>query len=67
MGFLTSYGYTDDNLVSSVTRSDPATGASYAGQQDTYDAAGNLTARGDGGTVTDYTVNAGSCSARDSG
>lgn len=60
MGWVTSYGYTDDGLIASVTRSDPSTGASFTEQANTYDAAGNQVAQvtGNGATTTDYTVDA---------
>jgi YD repeat-containing protein len=60
MGWVTSYGYTDDGLVASVTRSNPAAGTSYVEQASTYDAAGNLISRAtsNGATTTNYTVDA---------
>ena len=60
MGFVTSYGYTDDGLLATVTRGNPATGASYTEESDVYDAAGNVVQQvtDNGGTTTDYTVDA---------
>jgi RHS repeat-associated protein len=60
MGWVTSYGYTDDGLVASVTRSDPMTGASYTDEADTYDPAGNLVSQvtNNGATTTNDTVDA---------
>ncbi|GII23282.1 hypothetical protein Pme01_28790 [Planosporangium mesophilum] len=42
MGWVTSYRYTDNGLTAKVTRSDPATGASFVLEENGYDAAGNL-------------------------
>ena len=58
MGWVTSYGYTDDGLIASVTRSNPLAGASYTEEADTYDPAGNLASQvtNNGATTTNYAV-----------
>ena len=60
-GRETSYGYTDNGMVSSTTITDTKTGDSYVQEADTFDAAGNITSRttSNGGTTTDYSVDAG--------
>ncbi|MFG1993930.1 LamG-like jellyroll fold domain-containing protein [Actinoplanes sp. NPDC048988] len=60
MNWVTAYTYTDNGLNGSTTRRDPATGASFVVEQNTYDAAGNLTERktNNGVTVTRYAVDA---------
>jgi RHS repeat-associated protein len=60
MGWVTSYGYTDDGLEASVTRGNPSAGTSYVEQASTYDPAGNLIsqATNNGATTTNYTVDA---------
>ncbi|MEU4163805.1 ricin-type beta-trefoil lectin domain protein [Actinoplanes sp. NPDC026670] len=40
MGWVTGYTYTDNNLLRSVIRRNPATGESYVTEQNSYDAAG---------------------------
>ncbi|HEX5495264.1 MAG TPA: LamG-like jellyroll fold domain-containing protein [Mycobacteriales bacterium] len=59
MGRVTSYGYTDDGLTASVTRTGPGDGSAVQ-EQDTYDAAGNLTVKvtNNGATTTNYAVDA---------
>ncbi len=59
-GRVTSYAYTDNGLTAKVTESAPGSG-SYTEETDTYDAAGNLTAKvtDNGATTTDYAVDAG--------
>ena len=59
MGRVTSYAYTDNGLTASVTRTGPG-GGSFTQEQDTYDAAGNLTVKvtNNGATTTDYAVDA---------
>jgi RHS repeat-associated protein len=60
MGNVTSYTYTDDGLLATVTRSDPATGQSFTEESDGYDAAGNLIQKvtNNGFTTTTYAVDA---------
>ncbi|HVB44807.1 MAG TPA: LamG-like jellyroll fold domain-containing protein [Streptosporangiaceae bacterium] len=60
MGRQTSYTYTDNGLLATVTRSNPATGQSFTQQSDYYDAAGNLVRRvtNNGTSTTTYTVDA---------
>ncbi|GID94378.1 hypothetical protein Adi01nite_37900 [Amorphoplanes digitatis] len=41
-GYTNDYTYTDNNLLASVTRRDPETGASFLMERNTYDAAGNV-------------------------
>jgi RHS repeat-associated protein len=62
MGFVTTYKYTDDGKLVTVTRSDPSTGASFVQQDNTYDAAGNLTSQktNNDQTLTNFTVDAAS-------
>ena len=59
MGNVTSYGYTDNGLVATITRTSPG-GASFTEQANTYDAAGNLITQvtNNGATTTDDTVDA---------
>src|SRR5262249_49768468 len=42
MGWVTAYTYTDNGLVATVTRRDPAHNTALAQQSHTYDAAGHL-------------------------
>jgi RHS repeat-associated protein len=60
MGWMTSYAYTDDGLLATVTRSDPGTGASFTEEANTYDAAGRMISQvtGNGTTTTNYTLDA---------
>jgi len=60
MGWVTSYTYTDDGLLATVTRSDPHGGASFTEQANTYDAAGRMISQvtGNGTTTTNYTLDA---------
>jgi RHS repeat-associated protein len=60
MGRQTTYTYTDNGLVATVTRSNPATGQSFVVQSNYYDAAGNLIQRAtnNGTTTTNYSVDA---------
>ena len=60
MGNVTAYTYTDDGLLATATRQDPATGQSFLQQSNTYDAAGNLVRRltNNGTTTTAYSVDA---------
>jgi len=60
MGRKTAYTYTDNGLVATVTKSNPATGQSNVLQSNTYDAAGNLIQRitNNGTTTTTYAVDA---------
>ncbi|MFC3572429.1 LamG-like jellyroll fold domain-containing protein [Streptomyces yaanensis] len=62
MGNTTSYTYTDDDLVATVTNTDPGSTKSFVQESDTYDAAGNLVKRvtDNGATETDYAVDAAS-------
>ncbi|MEU9399231.1 LamG-like jellyroll fold domain-containing protein [Streptomyces sp. NPDC048242] len=66
MGFTTSYTYTDNGLVASITRTDavtdPANPKSFVQQANTYDAAGNLIQQvtNGGTTTTTYAVDAAS-------
>jgi RHS repeat-associated protein len=58
MGWITKYKYTDNNLISSVTRTDGATGTkSFVLESNTYDAAGNRVTQlsNNGLTKTTYT------------
>ena len=45
MGWLTSYTYTDNDMVLTITRSDPSSGASFVQRRNDYDAAGNITSQ----------------------
>jgi large repetitive protein len=58
MGWTTSYTYTDDGLLSTVTRSDGT--SSFVVESDTYDKAGNLTNKvsSNGGTTEKYEYDA---------
>ena len=58
MGNTTTYQYTDNGLVATITRSGP--GGSFTEQANTYDGAGNLTDRttNNGATSTHYNVDA---------
>ncbi len=58
MGWVTSYTYTDNNLAAKTTRKDPASGATFVQEDNSYDPAGNLTSQvtGDGATTAAYTV-----------
>jgi YD repeat-containing protein len=60
MGWITAYTYTDNGLVSTVTRTDPTTdpARSFVKQANSYDAAGHLTQQktNNNATVTTYTV-----------
>jgi RHS repeat-associated protein len=60
MGWVTSHTYTDNGLDVQVTRSDPASGASFVQEDNSYDAAGNLVAQttNNGATTTTFTVDA---------
>jgi len=60
MGWTTLYDYTDNGLVSKVTRTDNA-GHSFVTESNTYDAAGNMTQQvaNNGGTTTAYEYDAG--------
>ncbi|HTJ34948.1 MAG TPA: LamG-like jellyroll fold domain-containing protein [Dactylosporangium sp.] len=60
MGWVTEYTYTDNGLPAKQTRKDPATGATFVLQDDTYDAAGNLVTKvtGNGTARTTYVVDA---------
>ncbi|MGI5239197.1 LamG-like jellyroll fold domain-containing protein [Dactylosporangium sp. CA-139066] len=60
MGWVTSYTYTDNGLPARQIRKDPATGATFVLQDDTYDADGNLVAKvtGNGTARTTYVVDA---------
>ncbi len=62
MGFQTLYAYTDNNLLATVTRKDPATGALFVQHESTFDAAGNIIASktNNGATTTTYVVDAAS-------
>ena len=59
MGNATLYGYTDNGLVAQILRASPS-GQEFVEQQNTYDAAGNLTTRvtNNLATTTNYTVDA---------
>lgn len=59
MNRVTSYAYTDNGLTASITRTGPGSGT-FTQEQDTYDAAGNLTVKvtDNGATTTDYAVDA---------
>src|SRR5262249_58200935 len=56
MGWVTSYTYTDNGLTARVTRRDPASGATFVTEDDTYDPAGNLATRttNNGATTVSY-------------
>jgi RHS repeat-associated protein len=41
MGWVTSYTYTDNGLVATVSRRDPSTGAVFVAESNAYDATGN--------------------------
>ena len=60
-GRVTSYAYTDNGLTATVTESAPRQRQLRREESDTYDAAGNLTAKvtNNGATTTDYAVDAG--------
>ncbi|MEW2634830.1 LamG-like jellyroll fold domain-containing protein [Streptomyces sp. NPDC048389] len=60
MGWVMAYTYTDDGLLSTVTRQDPQNGKSFTEQVNTYDAAGNLIKQvtDDGRTTNTFTVDA---------
>src|SRR3984893_11798484 len=60
MGFVTSYTYTDDGLLATVTRTDPHTGASFTEKANSYDGAGRLTQEisNNGATTTNLGVDA---------
>lgn len=60
MGWVTAYTYTDDGLSASVVRKDPANGASFTEQANTYDMAGNLIKQvtNDGQTTSTFAVDA---------
>lgn len=60
MGNVTSYTYTDNGLVATVTRSDSAGANRYVMQSTTYDAVGNVVKKvtGNGSLTTTYTVDA---------
>ncbi|MCX4609675.1 LamG-like jellyroll fold domain-containing protein [Streptomyces mirabilis] len=66
MGFTTSYTYTDNGLVTAITRGDAVTDPNnpklFVQQANTYDAAGNLTQQvtNGGTTTTTYAVDAAS-------
>jgi RHS repeat-associated protein len=52
MGWQTNYTYTDNNLVATITRVDPSSGASFVTETDSYDHAGNLTSKATNNRVT---------------
>ena len=60
MGDVTSYTYTDNGLLATVTRTNPAGTSSYVEESDYYDAAGNLIKKvsNNGATVVTYNVDA---------
>ncbi|GAA0516934.1 hypothetical protein Ade02nite_84890 [Paractinoplanes deccanensis] len=60
MNWLTSYTYTDNGLTATITRRDPATGASFVEEENAYDGAGNLVSQktNNGVTLTTHTVDA---------
>ncbi|WP_204015328.1 LamG-like jellyroll fold domain-containing protein, partial [Virgisporangium aurantiacum] len=60
LGWVTSYAYTDNGLTATVTRRDPASGATFVMERNTYDAAGNLLQQvtNNGMTTTTFTVDA---------
>ncbi|HEV2372371.1 MAG TPA: LamG-like jellyroll fold domain-containing protein [Streptosporangiaceae bacterium] len=60
MGDVTAYTYTDNGLLASVTRKNPASGQSFVQQSNSYDQAGNLVKRvtNNGYTETDYVIDA---------
>ncbi|MEV4349019.1 LamG-like jellyroll fold domain-containing protein [Actinoplanes sp. NPDC049596] len=60
MNWVTAYTYTDNGLTATITRRDPATGASFVQEDNEYDAAGNLVSRktNNGVTLTNYAVDA---------
>ncbi|MEV6631744.1 LamG-like jellyroll fold domain-containing protein [Actinoplanes sp. NPDC051470] len=60
MNWVTAYTYTDNDLTATITRRDPATGASFVTEQNGYDGDGNLTSRktNNGITTTTYAVDA---------
>ncbi|MEU8661150.1 LamG-like jellyroll fold domain-containing protein [Actinoplanes philippinensis] len=60
MNWVTAYTYTDNGLTATITRRDPATGASFVQEDNEYDAAGNLISQktNNGVTLTTFTVDA---------
>ena len=63
MGWVTTYAYTDNDMLATVTRSDPAKpGSAFVTQSNSYDAAGNLLSRttNNGATTTTYSLDAAS-------
>ncbi|WP_316743236.1 LamG-like jellyroll fold domain-containing protein [Streptomyces sp. MK7] len=62
MGNTTSYTYTDDGLLATVTKKSADGTGAYVLESNTYDAAGNLVSQttDNGETVTDYKVDAAS-------
>ncbi|MFF5081580.1 LamG-like jellyroll fold domain-containing protein [Actinoplanes sp. NPDC000266] len=60
MNWVTAYTYTDNGLTATITRRDPATGAAFAVEDNTYDAGGNLVSQrtNNGVTLTTHTVDA---------
>lgn len=60
MNWVTAYTYTDNGLTATITRRDPATGAAFVQEQNTYDPNGNLTSQktNNGVTLTTHAVDA---------
>ncbi|MEU8238903.1 LamG-like jellyroll fold domain-containing protein [Actinoplanes missouriensis] len=60
MNWVTAYTYTDNGLTATITRRDPATGATFVRENNTYDANGNLVSQktNNGVTLTTHTVDA---------
>ncbi len=60
MGWVASYAYTDNALPATVTRRDPASGATFVTQANGYDAGGNRTSStaNNGLTTTTFVVDA---------
>jgi len=53
MGWITKRTYTDNNLLATVTRTDPQSGSTYVLESNVYDAAGNpLSQTANNGTTT---------------
>ncbi|WP_204008638.1 LamG-like jellyroll fold domain-containing protein [Virgisporangium aurantiacum] len=60
MGWVTAYTYTDNGLTATITRRDPASGATFVTERNSYDAAGNLLSQvtNNGVTTVSFAVDA---------
>src|SRR5262249_2927515 len=60
MGWQTLYTYKDNDLLATVNRKDPSSGATFVEQSNVYDAAGNLISQtgNNGATTTNLVVDA---------